>query len=143
MDNKLSTDEMEIKIINAKNINEILNEEFDSNAFPEYFNKLLDKYKTNPHRLGFVVLSKSYISKLAKYDVEVHPTKNAILKIALALKANLDETQQLLKLSGNQLLYPKNKRDSIIMWAITHNISFMDTDEMLMSNGEKRLQDGD
>jgi hypothetical protein len=53
---------------------------------------------------------------------------------------NLEETQRLLKIGGGSALYPRNKRDSVIIYAINNAYSVLDCDEILYELGEDTLQ---
>ena len=64
--------------------------------------------------------------------------KNIIL-ISIALGLDLEQTQTLLKLSHNGMLYPKVKRDAIIICCIECGMSVMETEEKLAEKSEKGL----
>ncbi len=77
---------------------------------------------------------------------EKHTTdRDIILRICIAGKFSVDETQRALKLYGMAPLYVKLPRDAVIMHAVAHERrDLWDLDEQLMSNGMERLmKDGD
>ena len=49
-----------------------------------------------------------------------NPSRNRLLCLCYGLSASIDETQELLKLSGMAQLYPKRKRDAIIYYGLLH-----------------------
>jgi len=55
------------------------------------------------------------------------------------LNATLDETQELLKLCGLAQLYPKIKRDTIIMYGIVHGVSLFEINDKLFAEDEETL----
>lgn len=61
------------------------------------------------------------------------------LMVAFGLGCSLRETQRLLKLAGVAELYPKVRRDAIIIWCIDHGMSREDCDDELWRFGEKTL----
>ena len=60
------------------------------------------------------LIDRTYIYQIM--DGRKTPGRDKVIAIALALKMDLHETQRLLKLSNNSILYPRNRRDSIIIW---------------------------
>lgn len=61
------------------------------------------------------------------------------LMVAFGLSCSLRETQRLLRLSGVAELYPKVRRDAIIIWCIDHGMSREACDDELWRFGEKTL----
>lgn len=61
------------------------------------------------------------------------------LMVAFGLGCSLRETQRLLKLAGVAELYPKVRRDAIIIWCIDHGMSREDCDDELWRFSEKTL----
>lgn len=63
---------------------------------------------------------------------------NAIM-VALGMGCTLRETQRLLRLDGVSELWPKVRRDAIIIWCINRGYSRQQTDEELYRMREKTL----
>lgn len=59
--------------------------------------------------------------------------------LALGMRCTLRETQRLLRLSGVSELWPKVRRDAIIIWCIDHGFDRSATDDELWSLGEQTL----
>ena len=59
------------------------------------------------------------------------PSHDTVLKLAIAFGLNLEETQQLLSAAGFGGLYPKIKRDAVIIYAIQRQYSLFDLQEEL------------
>lgn len=90
------------------------------------------------------VLIKANLSQKYGYKLltgESHTTdRDKILRICLAMKLNLKETQRALKLYGMNELYPKVKRDVLLIVAIGQRVCDIDqVNEMLTAEGEKPL----
>lgn len=67
------------------------------------------------------------------------PSRDIMIKLALAMQCNLDDTNRLLKISNNSELYAKSKRDVIIIYAIMHRYSIIDTNHELYRFGQPLL----
>ena len=59
------------------------------------------------------------------------PSRDTVLKLAIAFGLNLEETQQLLSAAGFGGLYPKIRRDAVIIYAIQRQYSLFDLQEEL------------
>ncbi len=55
------------------------------------------------------------------------------------MELNVEETQALLKIGGFAMLYPKNKRDAIIIDGVNSSLSVAQINENLYDNGENTL----
>lgn len=110
----------------------------DDFCFEEYLEELMEKYHTTPGQLIIrTCLSKPFVYQLLKG--ERVPGRDVILRISLALRADLDETQRLLTLAGKGVLYPKIKRDAAILCCIESHKSLEYTNLFLKEHGEKEL----
>ncbi len=69
------------------------------------------------------------------------PGRDNAISIAIASKFSIAETITLLELLEIGSLYPKNTRDSIIIYAINRDYSVQETNELLYSKNEKTLGD--
>jgi hypothetical protein len=67
------------------------------------------------------------------------PSREQLLSIAVAMHLNLDETQTALKIAKYAPLYPKDERDSIIIFGIEKSQSLMDINEALYDHDFKCL----
>ena len=62
-----------------------------------------------------------------------------MLRIAVALKLNLDDSQRLLRSAQRGALYAKVRRDAVIIFALKKHMTLDETDEMLRSLDEEPL----
>ena len=67
------------------------------------------------------------------------PSRNALLRLALAMGLSLDETQRLLKIAQRGELYPKARRDAAILFCIQNRMDVFDADILLERIGEELL----
>ena len=73
------------------------------------------------------------------FDGSKTPSRNKVIALALAMQLTLDEANRLLHLSNNGILYPKIKRDSIIIFGLENNQKIIDLNITLDDLGEAPL----
>ena len=61
------------------------------------------------------------------------------LMLAFGLGCDLRETQRLLRLDGVSELWPKLRRDAVIIWCVEHGFTRSQADDELYRLGEKTL----
>jgi len=137
---KKSTDEL-IKILEKKKVyNEYL-AEYDSEfvgSISTYLNSLMTNINI-PELSEKSGLSVSYLYKLFE-GKRKNPSRDTLLQICFGLSLDLEQSNKLLKIGGANLLYPRIKRDSIIIFCISKKMSIIECDEILMSEKEKCLK---
>lgn len=69
-----------------------------------------------------------------------YPSRDTIIKIFVAMELPLEDCQRALKLYNWAQLYPKIKRDSIVIFALNHGLSLYKLEEMLEEHGEKSFK---
>lgn len=138
---KASTDNLFFMLQNEKNITEnweTVSEHMDALPLHKYLEELISERNINIPELGVkALLSRSFTYQIFSGDRV--PSRNIILRIALALELSLDDTQRLLKLADRGALYPKIKRDAVIIYGINNRLGLYKTDETLLSLREEAL----
>ena len=89
------------------------------------------------------IINKSDFGYVYFYDVingRKIPSTDKIVRLALAMKMTLEQCQTALKYSGKSPLYPRLKRDSILIFAINHNYNIYQTAELLLNEGLEELK---
>ena len=89
------------------------------------------------------IIRKSRIERTYFYQIlngRKNPGRDKIIAIALALELSLEETQRMLEISKEGVLYAKSKRDSILIFAINRRYSLIDTNELLDQHRESELK---
>lgn len=107
-------------------------------SFHEQLFQLAEQRGINAAQLG----QKALLSRSFSYQIfsgERIPKRDIILRIAIALSLDIPETQRLLCLASRGNLYPKIKRDSIIIFCLKNNYDIYKTDEILVSLGQQPL----
>ena len=54
-----------------------------------------------------------------------------MIKLAFAMRADVAQTQEMLKIARKSVLYPRIKRDTVIIYCLHNHISLVDTELIL------------
>ena len=68
-----------------------------------------------------------------------NPSRDRLICLCIGLETSLDEAQALLKGAGFAALYPKVKRDAIVIYGLLHHMELDVINEKLFVEGEKTL----
>ena len=68
-----------------------------------------------------------------------NPSRSRVLCICFGLDATLDEIQELLKQCSLAQLYPREKRDAIIIYGLLHGLSLFEVNDKLFEEDEETL----
>lgn len=121
-------------IKNLENISEHIN----MPTFQKYCQDLISEKNITLKALSDkALLSRSFTYQI--FSGERLPGRDIILRIALVAHFSLDETQRLLKISNRGALYPKNKRDAVIIYGISNQIELYEIDKTLIKLGMESL----
>ena len=126
-----NTDNMQKELMGSSNLSSFLSdnqEHFRTESVPEILNRLFEKRELSKAALA----KQSGMSEIYLHQIFAgrrNPTRSRLICLCYGLNATLGETQELLKLCGLAQLYPKIKRDSIIMYGIAHGVSLIEEDE--------------
>lgn len=61
------------------------------------------------------------------------PSRDKVIQLAFGFGLNVEETQQLLKIAQKSALYPKIRRDAVILFCISHGLDVLDAQTLLES----------
>lgn len=67
------------------------------------------------------------------------PGRNMVIRIALCLRSSLQETNQLLRLAGISELYARRRWDAALIYAVTHQYTMEQANDLLITEGEEPL----
>lgn len=136
-----NTDELQGELKKAKDVKAFLQENQDElqvKTLPEYLAALLEeKGMTLREAVHASGIERTYAYHI--FSGERNPQRPKLLAIAFALGLTAEETQYLLRLSGLSPLYVRRPWDSVILHAIEHRQSVMETNALLQSLGETQL----
>lgn len=68
-----------------------------------------------------------------------NPSRDRLLALCVGLGASLEETQQMLRQAGYAQLYPKLRRDAIIIYGLLHRQNLGRINDTLFTENEKAL----
>lgn len=107
---------------------------------PDYLYALLDDRGFNRSRLADMSgVTTSYVYQI--FDGLRTPGRDTALRLAFGLRCDVTETQRLLRLAGVSELWPKRRRDAIILWCIKRGMTYGACDEELARFSERTLYD--
>ena len=136
-----TTDEL-LKILHSTHSVSELNK-YTENLSEQSENLSLSEYFTTFLRLHNILESdlirSSQIQRNYAYQIlsgTKNPGRDKVLALCLAAHMNYDETQRALALGGVGKLYPRRKRDSIIIFALNQKLSVQQTNELLFEENE-------
>lgn len=110
------------------------------------YDKIKDFWEAAIEKSGYSksnIINKSDFSYCYFYDVingRKIPGRDKIIRLILTMKLSVDECQEALRISGRSALYPRIKRDSIILFAISNGLSIYQLSELLADAGEEPLK---
>ena len=127
-----NTSDLQQELLSKPNLDRILSENAASFQ-QESATALLSKI-TLAKRSG---MSEIYLHQI--FGGQRTPSRDRLLSLCCAMDATLEETQEVLKRSSLARLYPKNRRDAIILHGIAHGTPLMEINDILFQEGEKPL----
>ena len=117
---------------------EELAEDFNAPAFFEQLSAHMDGQGLNAARLSeLALLSRSFTYQIC--SGERLPSRDIVLRLALVLGLSVDETQRLLRLAQKGILYPRVRRDAILIFALKDGLDLLAANELLTAHGETPL----
>lgn len=82
-------------------------------------------------------IDRSYVYQIFSGDKK--PSRDKLIAIAFGMRLSADETQQMLKLSGNRELYVRDERDALILFALQQNHDIFGANCLLHDHNYKIL----
>lgn len=138
---KTDTNNLKQELMQAPDLDNFLSENVenfsDKNA-SEMLYKLFERRNLSKACLArHSCISEVYLHQI--FSGKRNPSRNRLICICFGLEASLDETQELLKLCGFAPLYPKNRRDAIIIFAIINKMELSAINDKLFIEKEETL----
>lgn len=101
--------------------------------------RMLEKYNKKASSVSEEAgLASGYVG-LIQNGKKSNPSRDTLLKICIVCHATVDETQELLKISGCQPLYVRRSRDVIIWFGLSKGLSLAQIDDELYRHNIKTL----
>lgn len=131
--NRISTEELLALLFKEQDLERFLqrNESaYLTASFSEYLNAWCRKHLEVPEQvIRRANLEKSYGHQL--FSGKRNPSRDTVLQLAFAMEADLTQVQEMLRISRRSLLYPRIKRDTVIIYCLHNHISLVDTQIIL------------
>lgn len=133
-----------------KTTDELLNEIQSSREIEKYLEKNSGEFAEKPlheficdiiKKKGIKkseVVARSGMNRIYAYQIlagKRTPSRDKLIAMGFGLQLPLEEMNKLLRYAGYAPLYARNKRDSIIIFALTSGESIFITNNMLFDNG--------
>ncbi len=67
------------------------------------------------------------------------PSRDKLIKLAIGMKASIEDANQLLKAVQKLPLYAKSERDSIIIYGLSHKLDVDQLNDLLIENDQQTL----
>ena len=136
-----STDNLRSELMDAPDLTTFLaaNEDnFSSASAVARLNEMLEKKGLSKAALA----KQSGMSEIYLHQIFAgrrNPSRSRMLCLCFGLSASLEETQELLRLCGLAELYPKVRRDAIIIYGLLHGMDLFAVNDRLFSEDEETL----
>lgn len=117
---------------NKSNIN-------DNVTLCTYLNNIIKSKKLKKSE----VIKASGIPRTYAYQIlqgQKNPNRDKLISLCIAISMNLDQVQRTLTIAQKGILYAKNHRDMVIIFAINRRFNILETNELLFDLGEKILE---
>ncbi len=138
---KKPTDELMKELLASNNINQYIkqNEQhFVDLTIAEFLNEYVKAKKLVKSQ----IFKDSELNEIYGYQIfsgSRTPSRDTLISLCIGMGMTLEEAQATLKISNFAVLYPKNKRDSIIIHGISSNQKVFEINNTLYSNAEETL----
>ena len=135
------TNNLRQELMEAPSLDQFLSgnqDSFNRDSICELLNRLFQK-----RRISKATLAKqSGMSEVYLHQVFSgwrNPSRSRLLCLCFGLNASLEETQELLKQCGFAQLYPKDRRDAIILYGILNGMDLFGVNDKLFAENEETL----
>ncbi len=137
-----TTDELTSEIKAADNILDYLEqnrEEMNLNSLPEYLEEWLkQKGVTKADVVRRSNLNRAYVYQI--FLGKKYPSRDKVIALAFGLGLNTEETQTLLKQAGYRELYPRDPRDTLLLFAIGRGKNILEANDLLYDHNIEVLE---
>ena len=136
-----TTGELQQELMEQPNIKAYLSD--NQSSFTEMgLLELLEELQKRSGLTKAQIARRSGMSDVYLYQVlcgRRNPSRDRLLSLCVGLGATLDETQQVLRQGGWAQLYPRLRRDAIIIHGLVHHRELNKINDTLYAENEKTL----
>ena len=134
---RISTDELLALLFKERNLEHFLqrNESaYLTVSFCDYLQVWCRKHQEVPEQvIRRANLEKSYGHQL--FSGKRNPSRDTVLQLAFAMRADLGQAQEMLRIARKSPLYPRIKRDTVLIYCLHNHISLVETQIILQDLG--------
>ena len=116
------------------------NSDIISNAdIKRHWHSLIEKSQLS----SFDIINRSEFAYAYYYEViggKKIPSRDKVIRLILAMHLSLEDCQKTLRICGLSELYPRFRRDSIIIFAVTYGLTVYELNELLILQKENELK---
>lgn len=127
--------------MDAPDLNRFLDENrenFNSTSVADSLNQMILKQRISKSALARQSgMSEVYLHQV--FSGRRTPSRTRLLCMCFGLQATVEEAQELLKQCGYAPLYPKNRRDAILLYGLSHKETLFQINDTLFDEGEETL----
>lgn len=135
------TGSLQQELMQTANLQEFLSENtenFSSGSLPDMLGRLVDECGMCKAEIARrASMSEIYLHQI--FAGRRNPSRSRIICLCFGLGATIAQAQELLKLGGLAQLYPKNRRDAIILFGLSHEMTLSEVNDRLFQEDEETL----
>ena len=135
------TNNLQQELMETATLDQFLSENqdnFNRDSICELLNRVFQKRRISKATLAKQSgMSEVYLHQV--FSGRRNPSRNRLLCLCFGLNASLEETQELLKRCGFAQLYPKDRRDAIILYSILNGMDLFAVNDKLFAENEETL----
>ena len=141
MADKVSTNTLMRRLVKADSLDAFLQKNEDQLKPVDFCDMLQDLCRERalvPER----VILKAQIDRTYGHQLfngTRRPSRAKVLQLAFGMELGIEETQCLLRAADRSPLYPRLKRDAVVLFCLSNHYSMEDTQEQLASHGLTQL----
>ena len=140
-----TTDELLNQLSNMKTISELhsFTTDTEKSDYKLLFHEYISEFVNASPLSASEIIQKSRIPRTYGYQIlngSRKPGRDKVIALCLTLSLSLKETQRALTIAKESILYPKNKRDSILIFSINKRLSVDDANDLLYELNEKLIE---
>ena len=135
------TDDLQKELMGSNSLNEFLSansDEFNSGGVQRLLTRLFEKRGITKSALAKQSgMSEIYVHQI--FAGRRNPSRSRLICLCFGLGATLDETQELLRLAGLAPLYPRIRRDAIIIYGLVNGVGLHELNDKLFTEDDETL----
>ncbi len=136
-----NTNDLQEALMDAPDLNRFLDENrenFNNTSVADSLNQMILKQRISKSALARQSgMSEVYLHQV--FSGRRTPSRTRLLCMCFGLQATVEEAQVLLKQCGYAPLYPKNRRDAILLYGLSHQQTLFQINDTLFDEGEETL----